>query len=100
MIRWAAFAHDVFTQRLTTLVRNDGACRYRSARDGSNDGSCNGIIGRGSPRRSQRQGGDQSGKNSDQHRDLHAASGVHYSSRVVALESSQWIAYRQWPPEV
>ena len=32
--------------------------------------------------------------------DVEAASGVHYSSRVVALESSQWIAYRQWPPEV
>jgi hypothetical protein len=32
--------------------------------------------------------------------DVEAASGVHYSSRVIALESSQWIAYRQWPPEV
>jgi hypothetical protein len=32
--------------------------------------------------------------------DVEAASGVHYSSRVVALESSQWIAYRQWPAEV
>jgi hypothetical protein len=32
--------------------------------------------------------------------EVEAASGVHYSSRVVALESSQWIAYRQWPPEV
>jgi hypothetical protein len=44
MIRWAAFAHDIFTQRLPTLVRNDGACRYRSARDSSNDGSGNGIT--------------------------------------------------------